>query len=100
MFGWVIAEAMAYGRPVVGTRVGGIPEVVTDQESGLLVDRGDVRALAKNVLALIGDPQRRAAMGAAGRRKVGSQFDLQKNVTQLLETYCIAQSMPFRRRAG
>ena len=100
VFGWVIAEAMAYGRPVVCTRVGGIPEVVSDHESGLLIDRGDVRALAKNVLALIGDPQRRAAMGAAGRRKVGLQFDLQKNVTQLLEAYCIDQSMPFRRRAG
>jgi L-malate glycosyltransferase len=87
VFGWVIAEAMAYGRPVIGTRVGGIPEVVSDQESGLLIDRGDARALADQVVALIDDPQRRLAMGKAGRQKVHSQFDLQKNVQQLLRSY-------------
>jgi L-malate glycosyltransferase len=87
VFGWVIAEAMAYGRPVIGTRVGGIPEVVSDQESGFLIDRADVKALAEKVLTLIDDPRRRIAMGAAGRQKVQARFDLQKNVMQLMESY-------------
>lgn len=90
VFGWVIAEAMAYGRPVVATSVGGIPEVVSDQESGLLNDRGDVEALAEHLISLIDDPGRRCAMGEAGRQKVHALFDLQKNVKQLLECYGLA----------
>lgn len=91
VFGWVIAEAMAYGRPVVGTRVGGIPEVVSDHESGFLIDRGDVKALAERILALVGDARLRRAMGAAGRKKVELKFDLQKNVAELLEAYDISR---------
>jgi len=87
VFGWVIAEAMAYGRPVVATRVGGIPEVVSEHESGYLIERGDVAALAENLRALIDDPGRRIAMGKAGREKVQTLFDLQKNVKQLLQSY-------------
>jgi glycosyltransferase involved in cell wall biosynthesis len=99
VFGWVIAEAMAYGRPVIGTRVGGIPEVVTDQETGFLIERGDVRALARKLVALIDDPSQRAAMGTAGRAKVHAHFDLRKNVTQLMESYGIVQAAPLAGRA-
>jgi glycosyltransferase involved in cell wall biosynthesis len=99
VFGWVIAEAMAYGRPVIGTRVGGIPEVVSDLESGFLIDRGDVRALAEKVLALIDDPRQRVAMGNAGRQKVHHYFDLQKNVKQLIESYGIVQAPSLAGRA-
>jgi glycosyltransferase involved in cell wall biosynthesis len=80
---------------VVATRVGGIPEVVSEPESGLLVDRGDVEALARNVIALIDDPGRRITMGKAGREKVQTLFDLQKNVTQLLEAYGLGRGLPF-----
>jgi glycosyltransferase involved in cell wall biosynthesis len=89
VFGWVIAEAMAYGRPVVASRVGGIPEVVSDQESGYLIDRGDVRQLGDTLLRLVADPALRSRMGAVGREKVGLKFDLQKNVARLLEVYGI-----------
>jgi len=99
VFGWVIAEAMAYGRPVVGTRVGGIPEVVSEQESGLLIDRGDVTALAENVVALIADPRRRSAMGKVGRVKVHTLFDLESNVKQLLDAYGIAQTPALAERS-
>ena len=94
VFGWVIAEAMAYGRPVVGSRVGGIPEVVSEQESGYLIDRGDVRQLTEKLLRLLAEPGRRRAMGAAGREKVAAMFDLQKNVARLLEAYGISPSTP------
>jgi glycosyltransferase involved in cell wall biosynthesis len=57
-----------------------------------LIDRGDAKALAEKVLALTDDPGRRIAMGNAGRQKVHTHFDLQKNVTQLMESYGIVQA--------
>lgn len=91
VFGWVIAEAMAYRRPVIATRVGGIPEVVADDESGWLIARGDVEELAKRVLILLEDPARRQSMGIAGRKRVDAKFDLRKNVAQLVESYGIGK---------
>jgi glycosyltransferase involved in cell wall biosynthesis len=89
VFGWVIAEAMAYERPVVATRVGGIPELVSDRETGFLIERGDVQDLAGKVLTLLEDPGRRECMGRAGRGRVEVHFDLQKNVARLLRIYGI-----------
>jgi glycosyltransferase involved in cell wall biosynthesis len=92
VFGWVIAEAMAHRRPVIATRVGGIPEVVADDETGWLIERGDVEELARKLLALLGDAARRKAMGIAGRTRVDAKFDLRKNVAQLLEAYGIGRA--------
>jgi N-acetyl-alpha-D-glucosaminyl L-malate synthase BshA len=69
-----ILEAMCFGCPSVATRVGGIPEVVEDGVSGLLVPPGDAAGLARAVEALISDPTRRAAMGAAARRRAHERF--------------------------
>jgi glycosyltransferase involved in cell wall biosynthesis len=93
VFGWVIAEAMAYRRPVIATRVGGIPELVSHGESGLLVGRGDVEDLARAVLTLLDNPARRASMGAVARTRVEKHFDLRKTVAQLLEIYGVGWSM-------
>jgi len=87
VFGWVIAEGMAYGKPVVGTRVGGIPEVVADQESGFIVDRGDASAIADRILTLAEDPKLREKMGKAGAARVKNLFDLRPNVAKLIELY-------------
>jgi glycosyltransferase involved in cell wall biosynthesis len=65
-----LIEALAAGRPVVSTRVGGVPNVVKDGESGLLVPPRDPAALAEGVLALLRDPARAAELGQAGRRAV------------------------------
>jgi glycosyltransferase involved in cell wall biosynthesis len=89
VFGWVIAEAMAYRKPLVATRVGGIPELVVDGESGFLVDRGDSADVARRVLMLVEDPDRRMAMGNVGRGRVEALFDLRRNVTELLGVYGI-----------
>jgi L-malate glycosyltransferase len=69
-----ILEAMCFGCPSVATRVGGIPEVVEDGISGILVAPGDADGLARAVEALIADPARRAAMGAAARRRAKERF--------------------------
>ena len=66
-FGMVALEAMERGRPVIASAVGGLPEIVDDGRTGLLVPSGDVDALAAAIRTLAGDPDRRAAMGAAGR---------------------------------
>ncbi|TMK35384.1 MAG: N-acetyl-alpha-D-glucosaminyl L-malate synthase BshA [Actinobacteria bacterium] len=69
-----ILEAMCFGCPSVSTRVGGIPEVVEDAESGLLVPAGDVDALAKTLEALIHDTPRRRALGRAAQARARERF--------------------------
>jgi glycosyltransferase involved in cell wall biosynthesis len=90
VFGWMIAEAMAHGKPVVATRVGGIPELITDGVTGHLVDRGDTKAMSASILKLLADPALRARMGQAGRDTVSDKFDLRKNVAQLISSYGIS----------
>jgi glycosyltransferase involved in cell wall biosynthesis len=73
-FGLVLLEAMAAGRPIVATRISAIPEVVADGETALLVPPDDPAALAQAVGALLADAPLRAAMAAAGRRRVATHF--------------------------
>jgi glycogen synthase len=73
-FGVVCAEAMAHGRPVVASAVGGLLDLVVDGETGLLVPPGDVRALRAALERLLGDADLRERMGAAGRRRVSERF--------------------------
>ncbi len=86
-FGYVIAEAMVHAKPVVATRVGGIPEVVEDGVTGLLVERGNVDQMAEKILELAASPERREELGRAGRRRAEELFDVRKNVEQLAEYY-------------
>ena len=73
-FGIVYLEAWAYGAPVIGCRAGGVPDVIDHDADGLLVEFGDVAALAAALDALLADPQRRRAMGAQGRAKVEARY--------------------------
>jgi len=79
-FGRVSIEAMAMGKPVVGSRVGGIPEAIVDGETGLLVPPKDSAALASAMIWLLEHPQRARQMGEAGRQRVEQQFTLEKTV--------------------
>lgn len=90
VFGWMIAEAMAHGKPVIATRVGGIPELITDGVTGYLVGRGDAPAMCDRILKLLDDPELRDRMGATGRDCVAGKFDLRKKVAQLIESYGIS----------
>jgi glycosyltransferase involved in cell wall biosynthesis len=69
-----ILEAMAAGRPVVASRISGIPELVVDGVTGRLFPTENVAALAAALIELIEDPKKRAAMGAAGRARVEKYF--------------------------
>jgi glycosyltransferase involved in cell wall biosynthesis len=69
-----LLEAMCFGCPSVSTRVGGIPELVEDNESGVLVPAGDVAALAKALEALIDDETRRHTLGRVAQARARERF--------------------------
>lgn len=71
-----VLEAMAAGLPVVGSRVGGVPELVLDGETGLLVEPGDPDELATAIGRLAADPELRRRMGEAGRQRTQGRFAL------------------------
>ena len=73
-FGQVIVEGMAAGKPVVATRGGGVPEIVVDGETGVLVPMGDAPAMADAILSLLDDPAAARRLGRMGRRRVGEHF--------------------------
>lgn len=73
-FGLAALEAMDAGVPVVASRLGGLPEVVEDGRTGLLVPPGDARALAGAMARLLAHPEERRALAAEGRRRVESRF--------------------------
>jgi glycosyltransferase involved in cell wall biosynthesis len=86
-FGRVLAEAMAVGRPVVGARCGGIPEVVGDGVTGFLAPSGDVKSFAECVVQLLENPVLRDQFGRAGRRRAEALFGEDTHTLGVLEAY-------------
>jgi glycosyltransferase involved in cell wall biosynthesis len=91
---------MATGLPVVATRVGGNPEVVAEGQTGLLVPPADPAALAAALLELWRDPDRRRAMGRAGRARVEACFDVAKMVAAYENLYLEGWRRPAARLVG
>lgn len=86
----VLLEAAAAGKPVVASAVGGIPEIVRDGETGVLVPPGDAEALAEAIAALYYDAARVAEMGKAARRYVELNHDPEQHYQRLMEIYADA----------
>jgi glycosyltransferase involved in cell wall biosynthesis len=82
-----VLEAMAAGVPVLASAVGGVPEIVEDAATGVLVPAGDAAALAAALESLLANPALRARLGAAGRRRVRERFDLDQLRRAHLELY-------------
>ena len=82
-----LLEAMARGRPVVASAVGGIPEVVTDGRDGLLVPRADPAALASALIRLLRSPSLRRRLGEAGRVTVAERFSIEAQVRRIEALY-------------
>jgi glycosyltransferase involved in cell wall biosynthesis len=80
-------EAMSQGKPVVATNVGGLPEVVVDGGTGLLVEADDPAALAHAALRLLGEPELGRQMGLRGRQRAKQCFDKREMVARVKEVY-------------
>ena len=87
VFPTVILEAMASARPVVSTRLAGIPELVVDGETGVLVSPGDTAALTCALEQLLRDPELRLRFGRAGRARIEQHFRIEDTVAPLLKLF-------------
>lgn len=82
-----LLEAMGYGRACVATRVGGVPQVVEDRRSGLLVDALDQEGIAGAISLFLDHPDEAKRLGSAARAKVLADFNPQKNLDRLTDLY-------------
>ena len=74
-FGYIFVEAMRWGTPSIGTKAGGIPEIIQDDVTGVLVDPGQPEQIAQAMIQLLQNDERRLRIGEAGRRHVEGKFD-------------------------
>jgi glycosyltransferase involved in cell wall biosynthesis len=86
-FGQVVIEGMAAAKPVVATNGGGVPEIVQDGGTGLLVPMGDPAAMADAIARLLADPDLRRRMGRAGRQRVLEHFTIQRTAEGVQRVY-------------
>jgi glycosyltransferase involved in cell wall biosynthesis len=93
-FGIAVLEAMAMRKPVVATATGGLPEIVQDGETGVLVPPGDADALARAVVRLLQDPVRCRQLGEAGRARVAAHFTVDAMMDQLVSGYELLLGRP------
>ena len=96
----VLMEAMAAGVPVVTTQIAGIPELVAQGDSGLLVPPGNAQALQDAIGTLLADPVRRKAMGETGRARVAAEFNIRTEaarLSSLFVSYSTGKTAPPKR---
>jgi glycosyltransferase involved in cell wall biosynthesis len=86
-FGQVIVQGMACGKPVIATNGGGVPEIVVDGQTGLLVPRGDAPAMADAICTLLADEEQARQMGILGHQRVLERFTIQQSVATLMNIY-------------
>ena len=82
-----VMEALSLGRPVIATRVGGIPELLDSGQEGLLIEPRAPRELADAILKLATDPERRTQMGEAARARAERDFSVERMTRRIEETY-------------
>src|SRR6266513_1020434 len=99
VFPTVITEAMSAARPVISTRLAGIPELVAHEETGLLVSPGDTSAFSQALEQLIRDPELRRSYGRAGRARIEQHFRIEQTVRPLLQRLQEATATPPKPKA-
>lgn len=98
-FGMPVVEAMAAGLPVIATRAGAFTETVEEERTGILVERGDIDALAAALTRLLADPALRQRMGEAGRRRALQSFTWPTLASRLEHLYASARQAAAKARA-
>jgi N-acetyl-alpha-D-glucosaminyl L-malate synthase BshA len=93
-FGMGVLETMSFGKPVVATGVGGVPEIVIDGKTGFLAKLGDIRGMAREVRKLVGDPALTCSMGAAAKARAEQGFSAEKSVSRYLAYYHTVLNCP------
>jgi glycosyltransferase involved in cell wall biosynthesis len=86
-FGQVIIEGMAAGKPVIATNGGGVPEIVEDGKTGILVPMGDAPAMAEAISRLLADPVLASDMGTRGRERVRNHFTIEHKARKIEAVY-------------
>jgi glycosyltransferase involved in cell wall biosynthesis len=81
-----IVEALSFGLPVIASRIGGLPEIISDHDSGLLVDPGDASALVESLVSLLANSSG-MSMRQAARRRFVEQYSEQRNYELLIGIY-------------
>ena len=99
VFPTVITEAMSAARPVISTRLAGIPELVAHEETGLLVSPGNTSAFSRALEQLIRDPELRGRYGRAGRARIEQHFRIEQTVRPLLQRLQEATATPPKPKA-
>jgi glycosyltransferase involved in cell wall biosynthesis len=86
-FGLVVSEALACGKPVIGTEVGGIPDQIIDGYNGFLVKPKDPKEIVEKIIWLIDHPDEAKRMGMNGRKMVEEKFDINKRIEKVVSLY-------------
>ncbi|MGY4537052.1 glycosyltransferase involved in cell wall biosynthesis [Mucilaginibacter sp. UYNi724] len=86
-FGIIFIEAMSYGKAVIGCRVGGVPDIITDNYNGLLADAGDAQSLANKIILLVNDKVLRKNLGLSARKTVEDKFTGEQLAANSLKHY-------------
>jgi len=86
-FGMGVLETTSFAKPVVATRLGGVPEIIRDRETGFLEKLGDTVAMAADLRKLIADPKLAASIGEAARKRAREEFSPARSVGHYLEYY-------------
>ena len=86
-FGRAIAEAQAIGVPVIGSAMGGIPELIEDGSTGMLFPAGNSKSLGDQVVRILGDPALASRLRSGGRKRAGERFTRQRYVQAIESIY-------------
>jgi len=84
-FGFVLVEAMAMGKAIVATNAGGVPEIISDKNNGVLIPPKDAKILAKTILNLVNDEQFRYSISNNAKLEASKKFDIEKTTEKLIE---------------